>query len=370
MNKDYEKFLGNFNYILEKAPMTGIKFLYFYAFDVTLQPRIKTTFHRLKYDTNEDEVFILPGVDKTYMYIYDKTALTYMVCDVKPSLKYPNVYNVKIRKRRGDVYLGNHMTICLAKRKNASPLIKTHMTIYDEQTDLSFIRDEICKCNFPLPSYTLGQDFQDFSRTTLCQEKTLHGTYITKDTLHNAYNGDTQRIKILKHIVDVIHDKSNLITLLTGGRYVMFKGRKRKIQKNTSDHQCIKYKGNCINLQQGGAVQYKGITFMTDTFINFIIQYILVPLNKVAPSLQTIQIIFDEFNELGADANEYCVFVYDHGDDKRSYYKIETSLLLKACYADTEISNGNTRSSLTRDEISAHHHIKNIYQTHIPATTT
>jgi hypothetical protein len=79
---------------------------------------------------------------------------------------------------------------------------------------------------------------------------------------------------------------------------------------------------------------------MGDTFIGFLRDMVLKKVAEAREDLNTIRIIFDELNVLGDNTNEHIVLLYDFHDGLRHIFYLKTTVMLKACYAQVSIQEG------------------------------
>jgi hypothetical protein len=334
-------------------PETQIKFLYFSATDMS-QPYIKYIFRKFK--LNKEYAYIRQGNTDNYYYVYKTSSLRYIVTAPRTlSYKATPVAIQKIDKH-GDVYHGEHITFGIVYDSNAdSTVIISHRTKYDLiSPNFSFKRDTDKTCNFYLPAKN------DAFYSTL-----LNATCYAKDTPNNAYVPVVKRGKTITmgqmftgtSDLDIIHRLSRALLEppKTGGmrpEYTRINGVKHKITKGPRGGKYIVVKGKKHYLQKGGSIAYKNVTFLSDTFVEFIRTYILVPLKNIhQDDLVSVQLFFDEENELDADSNSTITFQYDFLTRPSSLFYVETPMLLAACYAFTSVSEGVLLQNLDPYEV-------------------
>jgi hypothetical protein len=330
----------NLNSFIDKCNISNIKFMYFYTENIN-EPIICNSFKQLTYDTNKI-AYIRDGTTESFIYIYSKSSLKYIVSSpLKPiEGKHQFQATIKSKSKKGDVYLGNHLTFGFIKSKNENKYrITSHKTIYKEQKDLKF-KKEIKKymCNFyninsNLTNYRKFLDNECYANLADYDNNKNSGTIGTNYNddddkkiiykLCNVLEGNIYVGGVPKEYIKINKKKFLVKTGKLGGKYIMKNNKKQYILKG----------GNNIN--------YKGITFITPTFSEYIKQKIIIPVKNRRQDLEIVEIIFDEMNELVEDANMYINFLYDFTDNTRNVFSIETQTLLISCYASDQIYTKN-----------------------------
>ena len=218
-------------------------------------------------------------------------------------------------------------------------------------------------CNFTLEEHNKTISLKQFSKNVFCERPPPEkSTRKNQDALYKNYS-NAKDLRIIKGFVEILLDKKNILPISVGG-CCFLNGRKRNITIHEQSNTCtVMVNREKVDLQIGGAISYKGISFMADTLVNYISKTILQPVRTLQPIIEQIQIMFDEFNELSRNGNKYVLIIYDCGEVLRSYFKIETTLLLKACYAEEQIFLGK-ESVLTPDEKYCRNQLSKIYETH------
>jgi hypothetical protein len=342
-------------------PTTNIKFLFF-LFDGasdTLLPKIKTTFSRLT--INGKNNYVSRGVSPNYVYIYSESDLKYVAIisqspsDIKKSVWTPS--HLKIDKR-GDISHGDHLTFGLIRNKNKDTIIKTHKRIYvDVAGNFTFEKESNCpECNYVFNRELVSQNLNKYSGNTYCE--TLTGVILPK-TLMSEYGKGSWELVVIHRLCKVllggfgvggsnrnsVGDKYSF-RYIDGKRCTVFKGKRGG---------CYIMKGGKRSyLQIGGGSFYKDISFMTDVFVSFVQEKILMRVVSFRPDLVSVRVIFDEFNELGSEGNKYICFIYEFQEESINVFYIESQIALVACYVDNVIENIGDISGITEYEKICH----------------
>lgn len=333
---------------------TGVKFLFFMPRNME-RPLVRTTFRYWKFDDSEEEVYMVPGVTdpKKYIYAYMKSELYYFVRNINVHLGLPNVRQptshihaeideVEIVNEGAEdmykAYIGNHLDISIHRlKKHPTMFLATHKTVYTEEDNpdqpTSFFRDASRTCNFDLVPKQSGDDWSIFAQTQ-CQNS---GGY-TGMTLRSTYNNDVD-IKFISAIVDWLTSTD----VHSGGRkastkrYVMLKEGRRSIKQHGGCSYITLHKRN-VYLHQGGAREYNGVSFMSNTCIHFLSKYVFAPVYSKKPDMEGIRVFFDEFNELAPHSNDYITVVYDFMGKTSTIFRMETVVVLTCAYIEKKQS--------------------------------
>jgi hypothetical protein len=253
------------------------------------KPMVRDDMHRFVVDGTT--YYIVEGMSSNYCYVYKESHVKYIVLN----------HTVRRDDEKGDTNVGDHLTFGIVRTADDKQLFKTHRTVYSELQNYEFDRTPY-PCNFVISH--LPTTISKFATTVRCTSLAdAKGTAIDK-----VYARDD--IALVRYLCEVV--LTGKITRMRGGR--------RRVG--------------------GASVDYKGVTFLSDTFIDFLSLKMFQPLRSVRPDLDTATIFFDETACLGRDANRYIVIAYDFVDPLRTLFYIDAVLALTACYADKETTAG------------------------------
>jgi hypothetical protein len=347
----YEDAFKNLTSFRDSLPETGIKFLFFYASDMT-KPKVKDTFRT--WNTTNQTHYVLKGVTPNITYVFRESVIKYTVSSMIRSLK-PYEHNVVIDSRttQGDVNHGDHLDFAIIRKRDGSILVKSHFTFYHDYADnFNFTRSSK-ECNFILNEPKTTKALDEFVRQTYCED--ISGpTQITMELMYSDSN-----------VRDIVHRLTNVLlgrTLSGGGKpkrkYVLHKRKRYLVKRGLNGRKYIATPAGHVYLQKGGT-GYKGITFFNDRFITFLTEWILQPVANLRSDLSTIQVIFDEENDVCQDGNTTIVIFYDFIEYTRNVFSVDAKMAIVACYAEEQISKGNA-NNLTEYERSCAQQIKQI----------
>lgn len=89
----------------------------------------------------------------------------------------------------------------------------------------------------------------------------------------------------------------------------------------------------------GGSPSYRGFTFMTKAVFKLLTERFFAPIfERLKHNLTSIQVIFDESNELNSNGNENIVVIYSINEDtdpQSSLFFLNTILILQAAYVES-----------------------------------
>jgi len=339
---DYTKCKTNMASWLNLLPKTNVKFLFFFAGNLD-KPKVLDVVRM--WECNQKPLFVVPGFQDNYIYLYEESVLKYVV-NVKEIFrtKPVTIYNATISGDNGDTNLGNHMDFTIIRLRTGQVVAKTHYTQYRDLGGFTFDRVADDVCNFTLDPKTIGT-----SRFVKTKCEKVDGTH-NGSCLTNVY--DDWRY-------DVVHDLCKIVvggTTLTGGRQrVLYKGKIHDAMYGIRGGKYIVRGGGKIYLkdlkQLGGA--YKGVSFLSESFMTFLSETIFNRLQELRPDLVSIQVFYDEMCELHRQGNRYIVLIYDFEGNTRNVFYIETQVALIACFADSRIKTGHV-STLTSEELQTH----------------
>jgi hypothetical protein len=337
---------------------TNIKFLFYYASDLQT-PIVRTRFKHLK--LNNTTYYIVEGNSIQYIYIYRQSDLKLLV-QYKPINGVPanpnvgtdieyiveKVIDMSLPPTQYDVNLGNHLTYGIRRQRDQDTLFEVHATSYFDVDQPIAYRTQV-DCNFKASHVTNLLDnlanFQTYNCLLRGRPSTL---YSCKDVL------DNEEKQIVFELTRVVHGLSTNMIFSGGKRYKCFTGKR--------GGQYTKSKGKKVYLstknKKGGtqSIEYKGFSFLSGPVMQFIQDMILKKVKDALSSLNCVQIIYDEANELNPSGVENAVFVYDfeqmHG---RQIFFIDMKTLLVAAYANTRVLANQT---VTIEEEQCLQHIK------------
>jgi len=306
---DYATLVNGLNAFIDRRPVSGIRFLYFNTNDLAT-PLVKTSLRRWK--VKNTWCFIAPGSTANFCYVYRKSTMRYMV-----SARF-------VGEAKTIVDNGDHLTFGIKKGVQNTIVLNTHKTIYSENqaVPFTFDRDSSRACNVIAPPATANITRGDF---------TALKCYGKRSIMEDEYADDP-------FIIDIIYNLYNVIYQQSGG------GKRKYIQKG------------------GEPLDYKGVTFISDTFIKFLSEKIFQPVYDLRPDLASIQVFFDELNELGADANQNIIILYDFAEDTRNIFHIQMNTAFAAAYANEHptIANAFEKRCLRQFIESAAHPVTGI----------
>lgn len=375
----YNSCISNLNKLISGLESTDVKFLFFLASNLD-EPKVRTSLKR--WFINDQEFFIMYGLDKAHVYVYRKSELTVLVefadqtkapkpgSFLSPSASLKNAFNsfqdvTILDPYSGDVNVGNHVDFGIIRQRKKPGentekiLIKSHYTSYTNLDLVPVTRNED-RCNFVVKDQNFN-DYDEFCKTG-CES-----TYGAKlGEIHNVYLNPEDRLVVF-HLC-----KTAFYGLVTGGsatKYMTYRGRKYRVRKGKRGGEYIQLSGNLkkyiknTKRQAGGApLTYGGISFMTDTFVQYLSENIIQPVGHLRPyDLISVKVFFDEKNELSPNGNRNIVVIYDFDYSSSNIFYIDTIMLLTACYADTTIKN-NPSVILSPEEQASLESAKSIFK--------
>jgi hypothetical protein len=334
--KEYKTHLENY---YNSLPDTHIKYLFFFKTQLD-KPKVKDVFKRMT--ILNKPCYMGRGIQGAgWYYIYQESVLRYLVTAISPP-DANGVYNVLIDSESptGDVQHGDHLDFGIILSRSAGIVVKNHKTVYDLDIGaMTFSRSEVT-CDFSLKNSDL-RTLASFSQTQ-CER----GIGKIKDT----YDALNQRIvyKLVSGMVSG-HFQGG------GGKpraslpTIQYEGKTKKLYSSQKKGNYIMKGGKRFyDIHQGGG--YKGITFLSNTFIQFLSDNLFKRVAESRPDLESVQVIFDEMNELGPESNKYIVILYDFVDYQRSVFYIDSIMALTACYVENNRQSTNTE--LTENEMN------------------
>jgi len=329
--------------LVTRLPSTEIKFLFYSASDLS-KPKLRTQFHR--WDIDKNTFYIIHGNEDAFVYVYKESDLKVLVktIDIQPgSFKtgpaplrnaFKSFTDVEIiDHKQGDVNIGNHIDFGIHRQRNGNVLIKSHSTSYSDIENARVTRNED-HCNFVIRNQNF-YDANEFNRIA-CESKLGEPTGATVESIYT----EQHEKYVLFHLCDaIIFDKSGGANL-----YHRYKGRSYKVRHGKKGGMFIilSNKHNVYIQKQkmiGGAFSptYKGISFMTDTFIQFISDKFLSRIGNLRSDLLSVKVIFDETNVIYANGNKNIVIIYNFEHDISNIFYLDTIILLTACYSNEQI---------------------------------
>ena len=195
-----------------------------------------------------------------------------------------------------EVEIGNHFTFGLLRQKDGKILIKTHYTYYDEEDEypFNFTRNENT-CNFILQG--------KINKDTICERKGKPNDPL--NTLYRQYGNNN-------NIIVSLINQYILQNGISGGakkNYHIYNGYKYLIKIGNKGGKYIELKNNnrhYINKKQKGGADIK----ITDDFIEFLRINIFLPIKVAKPSLESIQLIYDQDCEFGDNSQIVILYHY------------------------------------------------------------
>lgn len=314
--------IENFETAMNNLRKTQIHFLYFTCTDDTLIPKVKSEF--AAFDHDRHPYYITQGEQRGWYHIYQESVLRYLVNVHGNSIASFVTAEDEQRPSSLEANQGDHLTIGV-KRLRTGIALKTHITMYTEETPFKFDRSST-ECDMDL---FIANNPVEITDATVCFSKTR-----TKDiTLIEQYGKVPYGIKLVKLISKVFQGNHSL----QGGSCIRMKDKKHKLHTGSRGGMYIMRGGRksyLRNKQKGGSISYNTITF-GDELISFIMDFVVSPLYRVHSNLSEVTILYDENNTLGTRSNENIVLLYDFKDKSRSIFYINAYKAMMALYAYT-----------------------------------
>jgi len=363
----YQTCHANLTTFVNSLPKTNVKFLFYLAKDLG-SPKMRTC---LSYwDIDKKPFYLTFGQDNNFVYVYKESSIKLLVQIINKPAPAPsnvssftskpshinNIVNVKIvDSSSGDVTLGNHVDFNITAQRNGDVLIKSHATLYRD-IDLATATRIEDQCNFILRN----QDFDDLTRfgNIACESRYSEPTGATIQTIYT--DPDDKNImfrlcRIIKGIVSYGGSFSKKYTKYNGKRYLQRLGKKGGIYIEPTNTRRVYIKKQ-KTMRGGAVIDYRGVTFFSDTFITFLSTRILIPVGELRQDLLSVQVLYDEYNELDENGNVHIIVIYDFEADKRNLFYINAITLLTACYAD-DVLKTLPVSTLLPNEIECYNNI-------------
>ena len=325
-------------------PETNINFLFFFATDVT-KPCVKSRFRKFK--LGKDYVYICQGNSDTFYHVYKTSSLRYIVKAPQIISKHLKSVTIESINTKGEVYHGEHITFGITYDRNAnSVIVKSHKTKYDlVNTNYNFKRNADTTCNFYLPSND-AVFYDNLIHATCYKKHAVNSTYVP--VINHGKPVTMRQMYTETSDVDIIHRLSRALLEppKTGGMrrrpdYTKINGVKHKVLQGPRGGKYVLINGKKNYLQKGGGVNYKELTFLSDAFVEFIRISIVVPMQNIhGNNLASVQLFFDEGNELDVDSNSTITLLYEFTNKMSNIFYVKTPMLLAACFASTSVSQG------------------------------
>lgn len=325
----YADLCASLSDFIQSRPLSGIRFLYFSPADLS-KPLVNANLGKWK--VKNTWCYIAPGT-ANYCYIYRESHLKYMV-----NLHAAPTGRPKSRLRAipasfstasgVEANHGDHLTFGLTRGIRGETYIDTHWTIYTEYPDrlFTFDRDSTIGCRVVNVPYHSGIRQETFGELQCYRKPTK---------MKDEYMYDPFAVNIIYNIYKVIHrprSQTSPSPPSSPGGAIRLPRRRRR--------------GRRI----GGAVSYKGITFISDAFTTFLSEKLFRPVYSLRPNLTSVQVLFDELSELGEGMNDRIVVLYDFEDNARHRFDIDMATALAAAYAaeHPETATAEERAALGR----------------------
>lgn len=321
----YSQCVTNLNSFMNSLMKNPVKILFLY-FTVKKKPYVRTKFGKWELP-NKDVMYVLPGDDENFAYVYRDTELKAMIDIVDPNSPDPfdasynarapvdHRYEVAIpqnRKTHREVAIGNHLDFSIrrfTRDKHPVLVISTHLTKYVIESDGSVDRQVASQTDFTLEGLTGDElkSMEKFSKihheirgkTTGLSIKSLFENddsvwippfyHLTKITLGLPQSGGSQRYKLYGRHRYLIHTDTRQ------GEYIMVK-RQRKY----------------LNDQHGGAPDLDEIV-MSERFSDLLYDVFTHPMQRHS-NLLGMKVYFDYGQELTEDKDGmHLVLLYEYG---------------------------------------------------------
>ena len=298
------------------------------------------------WDIGRVQCFIMPADQPNYCYVYRKSIVKNMISlhPAEPSSAesaasavsaesaasiVPRALFVGYHSAQPDLANhGDHVTFGFIRKKPDRIILKTHKTRYSEIADFKFDRSTQGECNFGAPATDSAEaESRDVFVRVLCdaenKRRSLKTSYkadaLVPDIVYTLYRivaGLPLPAQVTSHATAASPAQTaSVYTGARGGTYRIGRNGRKKYQ------------------QRGAAPDYKGLTFISSEFIRFLSGTIFQPVASLRPDIVSVQVFFDELNELGRDTNRTILILYDFEEGERNVFYIQMETAFAAAYA-------------------------------------
>lgn len=332
----YNDFVQNLVDFVDSLDETRIKIMFLKAG----APVLRTQFR--KWNTR----YVCCGRDRNYVYVYAETDLKLTLdapeTDVRPyggpqSARPQNVgaaIKGPIRPPsadKGDVNIGHHIDWSV-RGARSGVFFGLHKTIYEYDPDHAcFYRTAPFVCNF-------NYDGRIKSKEALMRCKcAVAGRELDDKTVFSEFRRDFSDMEVIWGLYEatttherVHHGSGSLVHRgPRGGRFIFKNGQK-------------------MYLKGGASTSYKGVTFVSQTFGDYVQEKMVEPLASL--DFLEAKLIYDEMSELNPRGNEHFVMLFDFDDGITRVFYVDAVMALVGCYAS--VVSVTTGGSLTAHERS------------------
>lgn len=286
----YDDALDRLERFVAKLPTTNVEFIFFLANEN--KPSYRDEFKKCNHDGQT--YYISHGFSKNFIYAYRESDIKYIVSVLGRKKTQPaTIFDVDVHAPGGDCNLGNHVDYSINRQKNGDILIRTHLTVYEDDAanPTNFVRSE-SHCNFMLDASQLDT-FDDF-KLTKCAAKPPK---IPKIDISYTYEEPDQKI-VYK------------LTRLVSGLDTPSGGAKRP--------------------KQPASIKLKIVEdFLYDKFIT--------KLHETHEIVHQVLLIYDKNRQR---YKKYIVALVDYNDRFRRAYYLDANIVFRASLAHRRISEG------------------------------
>lgn len=337
---DYATYLGNLTNSIANLPDTEIKFVFFLASDLT-SPKVMTKLKRFKVD--KKDCYIVNGYSKNYWYVYRDTVLKYITNPPVP-YKATSFFQTRIiaKNSSGDTNQGDHVDFSIKKARTPSGTrIESHLTEYTDDGYFNFSRSTR-EFDFIFdPSY-----FGSFNKFVEDMPFTTPNGVALGLRIDNVFN-DVTACKIVYRLCEAALSPGFMLSSSGKNRvHHVYKGKKHKVCIGKRGGKYIVHDDKKIYIQKAGNLIDK-VTYYSNEFVDFLRDTLLVRVVALNDDLSTIQVIFDEGNELSPNGSKYILLMYDFVENYRNLFYVETQMALSAYLVHLNTQNSTSHTPLT-----------------------
>ena len=289
----YKRNLAEFTASL---PATGVRFMCF-QWPNFAEPAANAVLG--SWDIGGVPCLVAPGDQEGYCSVYRETTLTRMIFSA------PAVAQLPFAGYRDAMHAlathGDRVTFGFIRALGDRIVIKTSKSHYSEIADFKFDRVNQGECNFRAPASDSAE-----------AESRERFAGAVRDKFSELSLGETYRRDAL--VPDMVYALYRVVA----GTYRIGRNGRKKYQQQR---------------QRGAAPDYKGSGFISPEFIRFLSGTIFQPIASLRPDIVSVQVFFDELNELGRDTNRTILILYDFEEGERNVFYIHTLTAFAAAYA-------------------------------------
>lgn len=309
---------------------TSVQFVLFAKEGGKLKPYLWDTFH--SWMIAGHELLVLPGIQQGWAYMYPKENVVYYMT------RYKDYLGVSPTPTPGSTmaHIGEHLTVGLYRFQRDQCLFKCHETLYREIEPNEFDRSENT-CDMVIAPGAV------ITPHTMCSIKNVPPS--ATRTMHTTIGHMPGYVAGVQAVSRVYAG----VPLEGGGgvrrEYTTYRGRRYVIHRGPRGGAYIRVgtQQKYIQKMRGGSpVQYKTITFSQE-LIAFLDKYVVQPVYRARPTLETVRMIFDQAGELGSAGKRYILILYDFTEGTMNAYYVDARTAMMACYAEREPEKANKK---------------------------